>query len=76
MNNIYYDYSELRGKIIAKFGTLDNFASAINKKPQHVSKKLISGLPFKTSEAEQWAYVLELKVPDDIGVYFFTHQVK
>ena len=74
--NIIYDYSELRGKIIAKFETLENFASVIGKKPQHVSKKLISGLPFKTSELEEWATTLGLNIPDDLGFYFFTHKVK
>lgn len=45
-----YKYKELHGKIVAKYGTLKNFANAIKISQNSVTNKLCGKTPWKEKE--------------------------
>jgi len=70
-----YDYSKLRGRITEKFGSQEAFAEAVNQTPTTISYKLNNKKPLTRNDIIKWAKVLEI-APEEIGVYFFTEQVR
>ena len=66
-----YDYSKLRGRIVEKFGTTQNFADALDIAPESVSRKLSNKTIWKQPEIEKSCDVLEID-KKDIYLYFFT----
>lgn len=61
---------QLRGKIVAKYGTIDNFSSAIGMSPVQVSKKLNQKAGFSKEDIEKWCKILDI-APEDVGECFF-----
>lgn len=70
-----YDYSELRGRIIAKFKKLEAFAEAMGMTPTTLGKKLQGGCMWKQEEIAKAITLLCIN-PDDIPFYFFTQRVE
>lgn len=69
-----YKYSELHGKIIAKYGSLDSFGKAIGISAQTISKKLKGSSTWKGSEISLASSLLDIK-KEEIIAYFFTSSV-
>ena len=70
-----FDYSKLRGRIIEKCGTLENFANAINISNHTISKYLNNKIPWKQTNIEAAVRVLEIP-PEELSLYFFTPKVQ
>ena len=69
-----FDYSELRGRIISKFGTCTRFAMAMDMDSAWLSAKL-NHRNFNTKEIVKAVELLEIP-QDEIGRYFFTYKVQ
>ena len=72
---IKYDYSELRGLIRAKYGTIAAFAVAIGISECSVSKKLNEHTEWTAAEMRRTCAVFGLP-PDSIPLLFFTPDVE
>ena len=72
-----YDYSKLLGRIIEKFGTQGNFAEAVGKSENAISRKLNGKMTITTDDIKEWSKpeVLNI-VPTEIGAYFFKEKVQ
>lgn len=70
-----FDYSELLGKITAKYGTQYNFAIALGVSERTLSLKLNNKVPWTQKEIEKCVHLLELP-RRDISKYFFKLQVQ
>lgn len=73
-DDLLFDYSKLRGRIVEKFKTITVFAEAVGVTKQSISSKLTSGLPFNVAEIIRWMKLLEID-DSDVMAYFFTLQV-
>ena len=64
-----FDYSDLKGRIIAKFNSVSNFEKRISKSHTFVYN-VFSGKTFlDVADIDEWASILE--IPDtEIGFYF------
>ena len=62
--------NKLRGRIIEKFETQEQFAQAIGMTPGTLSRKLKSTSSMKREEIARWCELLEIK-PEDMYLYFF-----
>ena len=69
-----FDYSELRGMIVAKFGTCAKFAKAVNIDPATLSIKL-KRTDFKGREVVDICEALNIP-SEAVGRVFFTPRVK
>ena len=63
-------YLQLRGRIVAKFGTVENFSAAIGMSAVQISKKLNARSGFSKDDVEKWSKALDIK-SEDIGECFF-----
>lgn len=70
-----FNYSDLNGAIVAKFGTQYNFAQALGISEHSLSKKLNNKVPWKQVEIAESVKLLGIK-HDDIAKYFFTLKVQ
>ena len=70
-----YDYSKLNGRIVEKCGTKAAFARKIGLSERSVSLKLHNKVPWKQTEIQKSAEVLEFPI-SDIQSYFFTIKVQ
>lgn len=70
-----YDYSDLYGKIVQKFGTQYRFAEALQMSEHSLSKKLNGKRPWKQADIENVCDLLDIK-RKDIPRYFFTLSVQ
>ena len=68
-----YDYSELRGKIYAKYKNQKRFAIAMGMTEASLSKKLDALSFFTAPEIEKSMKLLGLPM-EQIQFYFFTHK--
>lgn len=62
-----YDYSKLRGRIVEKFGTQNEFARKIGISKNAVSKKMNGITQFSQTDIELWCELLEInrtEIPD------------
>lgn len=66
-----FDYSELSGRIVAKYGTQYNFAIAIGLSERSLSLKLNNKVPWKNTEIMRAVVLLEIN-PEEIPQYFFN----
>lgn len=66
-----YTYAKLRGKIIEKYGTMREFAKAIDKTPTTLSTKMTGKAGLSQEDIEEWSQLLGIPVRD-YGKYFFT----
>jgi len=67
-----FDYSELSGRIVAKYGTQYNFAIAIGLSERSLSLKLNNKVPWKNTEIMKAVDLLEIN-PNEIPQYFFNN---
>lgn len=72
-----FDYRDLIGRIIAKFGSRRAFAKAVGRSENTISKKLSGKVPITKEDIENWTRkeVLDIAV-QDIPVYFFRLKVQ
>lgn len=75
MKNINFNYSELRGKIKAKFSTQEKFGEAIGISKSTLSLKLSNKNEFSQYEINRTCEVLDIP-KNQIAIYFFTENVK
>ncbi|OLS02438.1 DUF739 family protein [Tissierella creatinophila] len=65
-----YNYSKLRGKVIEKFGTLGEFAKAMEWSERTNSLKMNGRIEWKQNEIVTASRLLDIK-SEDINIYFF-----
>lgn len=70
-----YNYSKLRGRIVEKFGTLGEFAKAMEWSERTNSLKMNGIREWKQSEIITASRLLDIK-PEEIDVYFFDVEVQ
>ena len=76
MMPVIFDFSELRGRIIARYGSYANFAHAIGLSRAQLSERLRNKRPFKPDEITTICSPSVLNIPIElIGRYFFTPKV-
>ena len=63
-------YPQLRGRIVAKYGTIENFSNAIGMSTVQISKKLNERCGFSKKDIEKWSELLGIE-SEDIGECFF-----
>ena len=66
-------YAKLRGRIVEKFGTLQNFAKALGVHSMTVSRKLNGLVGFSGDDMLIWADLLGIDIAN-IGLYFFEQK--
>lgn len=72
-----FDYSKLLGRIIEKFGSQRNFAFAVGKSENAISKKLNQQMAITTDDIKEWSKPELLDIEQcKIGKYFFTPKVQ
>jgi hypothetical protein len=69
-----FDYSELSGRITAKFRTKRRYAEAANMPASSLSMKLNGKTPWTSPEIYTAQSLLEIP-PAELGKYFFTLKV-
>jgi hypothetical protein len=73
---IEFDFRELCGRIIARFGTYANFADALVLSRAQLSERLNNKRAFKPDEICRICEPDMLDIPaEEIGKYFFTPKV-
>lgn len=71
MNTLHFKYAELRGRIVAKYRTIEAFAKELDRSVVSVSRKLNCKSEFSQKDIILWSRLLE--IPEaDIGIYFFN----
>jgi len=70
MQKIRYDYSKLRGLIVEKFSSLDNFAVNVPIGRTTLTNKLKSDTYFTQIEIEQISKVLDIDKKDRNTIFF------
>lgn len=69
-----FNYSDLKGRIVAKYGNQAKFASALDWDAAKLSVKLTK-TGFRREEIIRIADLLDI-TPEQIGKYFFTVKVQ
>lgn len=69
-----FDYKLLKGRIIQKYGSQQNFAETIGISKNSLSMKMNNKRQFSTSDIYKLCGLLDIKV-DEIGAYFFNKKV-
>lgn len=69
-----YDYSKLRGRIVEKYGTISDFATALGCSLVAVSNKLNNHSDFSRTDIQKWANILDISA-SEYSAYFFTQKV-
>lgn len=70
-----FEYSELRGRIIARFGSLGNMARQMKMSDSSLSEKLSGKVPFSQQQIYFMSELLEIK-QEEVAKYFFTPKVR
>lgn len=70
-----FDYKNLLGKIVQKYGTQYNFAVAMGVSERTLSLKLNNKIPWKQTEIEEAIKLLDID-KKDIPEYFFEKKVQ
>jgi len=70
-----FDYSELKGRIRAKFGKQSDFAKAMGLSDTSISAKLNNLVSFSQREIHKAARILDIET-HEIPAYFFIVVVK
>lgn len=68
------DYSKLKGRIVEKFGSQNEFCKALGCTPQSLSQKLNGKNLFSMIDILKIVELLEIPV-EEIHLYFFTKKV-
>lgn len=69
-----FDYSELSGRIIAKYRTRKRYAKAAEMPESSLSMKLNNKTPWSSPEMYTAIKLLDIP-PEKLGRYFFTPKV-
>ncbi len=70
-----YDYSELRGEILKKYRSIDQFGKEVLKLSTTATSNKFRGYNnFSLSQIQTMIEALHIK-PEEIGKYFFTERV-
>ena len=73
---VIFDFSELKGRIIARYGDYAKFAEAIGMSRAQLSERLNNKRPFKPEEIYLICSPEVLDIPaTEIGRYFLTPKV-
>lgn len=76
MERIEFDFSELRGRIIAKYGSCAAFAAAVHMGRAALSARLNGHIPFKPEDVYMMCAEDVLDIPEtQIGRFFYTPKV-
>lgn len=70
-----FNYSKLKGKIVEKYGTQSSFASAMGWSERTLSLKMTCRIPWKQEDIVKAVELLELD-ESDIPAYFFAREVQ
>ena len=70
-----FEYSKLRGRIVEKCGTAQEFARAMGLSPGQVSWLLNNRADWRPARILKACEILDID-PADISTYFFTVEVK
>lgn len=70
-----FNYAKLKGRIIEKYGTQEDFAKAIGLTPTTFSFKINGKSSWKNDEIAKAAELLEIS-PNEIVEYFFNYKVQ
>lgn len=70
-----FDYSKLRGRIIEKYGTICNFANALEKTPTTMSRYLKNKEYIPSNVIFKCCNLLDIDYKD-IAIYFFNQSKK
>lgn len=68
------DFRKLRGRIIEKYDTLENFAKSYGISPVCLSKKMNNKSQFTRKDILEMSEMLDIS-KEEIGDYFFTKKV-
>jgi len=63
-------YQKLKGRIIEKFGSQEQFASHLSISNQTLSKKMNGRSGFSQADMIKWCRALDIDIKD-VGLYFF-----
>lgn len=66
-----YKYNKLRGRIVEKYGTQDEFARTIGISRNSLSLKMTGKTGISQTDIIKWCRLLDIKA-DEIGQYFFA----
>lgn len=64
-------HSKLRGRIVEKYGTQKDFATALGQSENWVSNKMNDISPFSKADMEKWSELLDI-AQTEIYDYFFV----
>lgn len=70
-----FDYSKLKGRIVEKYGTIEQFSEAMGLSVNTISKYLNNKVPWKQTNINVAVRVLDIQ-PEEISLYFFTPTVQ
>lgn len=71
---VEFNYSELEGRIIAKFGSRKNFAKALGTSNSNLSTLLNGKTRWTSDKIYKAQQLLEIE-PESVSSYFFTPKV-
>lgn len=66
-----FDFSRLRGRIVEKYGSCEQFAAAMGHSKVWLSSRLNNVVPWRASEMREAAALLDIS-PEDLASYFLT----
>lgn len=69
-----FDYSKLRGRIVEKFGTIENFSQAVGLSMTIVSRKLNNKAGISREDIIKWSELLGIPV-SEYGAFYFAQKV-
>jgi len=69
-----YDTSKLRGRIIEKYGSQNDFARAVRRSISYVSQYMNGKVVLDQKTITEWADSLDIPAEDYV-IYFFTKPV-
>lgn len=64
-------YAKLRGRIIEKYGTQENFCKELGLSSVSVSKKMTGKTSFSQADIIKWCSLLDIDLKD-VGLFFYT----
>lgn len=67
-------YAKLRGKIVEKYGTIEEFRKVLGISKVTASKKLNGATGFSQADILRWSDLLDIEI-EDVGSYFFDSKV-
>lgn len=66
-----YKYAKLRGRIIEKYGSMSNFARAVEISTTALSKKMTCKTGISQSDIEKWSKMLDI-LENEYGDFYFS----